>query len=266
MYAPLFQPPMGLDLLYWVGPEESGHYMTAFMVSMMAVSLVGWLVAEKRECWGPASAGSLLAAGGYARLSNARAGKDALHVVGALVLGGAGWALVERTVVMAAIANVDRGISGLASGVLSTCRYLGGAVGISLLALMLSSPSAAASACPLPPGDPRPFRRAGARCPRRDASPRAARARLTGGRGVVAARFLPSRRAHGVDAVHGRVGPLKRRAGRGRRRQPLAVVEFYVLRAGRDGRCGAAAVSRDRVPRVRLRKAPVAHLDRAPAF
>jgi hypothetical protein len=72
-------------------------------------------------------------------------GKDALHVVGALVLGGAGLGLANGPSQSAAIANVDRGMSGLASGVLSTCRYLGGAVGISLLALMLSSPSSAAS-------------------------------------------------------------------------------------------------------------------------
>jgi MFS family permease len=145
MYALLFQLPYLLDLLYQAGPEESGHYMTAFMVSMMGASLAGGRVAEKAGVLGTCLCGSLLAAGGYAWLSMLAPGKDALHVVGALVLGGAGLGLANGPSQSAAIANVDRGMSGLASGVLSTCRYLGGAVGISLLALMLSSPSSAAS-------------------------------------------------------------------------------------------------------------------------
>jgi hypothetical protein len=41
--------------------------------------------------------------------------------------------------------GVERGMSGIASGVLSTCRYVGGAIGISVLGLLLSAPASAQS-------------------------------------------------------------------------------------------------------------------------
>jgi hypothetical protein len=41
--------------------------------------------------------------------------------------------------------TVDRAMSGIAAGVLSICRYVGGVIGISVLGLLLSAPSSAQS-------------------------------------------------------------------------------------------------------------------------
>jgi MFS family permease len=145
MYALLFQLPYLLKLLYQWGPEQSGHYMTTFMVSMMAASLVGGRVAEKIGVKITCVAGSLLAAAGLAGLATLVPGEAPWHVAGGLVLGGGGLGLANGPSQSAAMATVERNMSGVASGVMSTFRYLGGVVGISVLALLLSAPASAQS-------------------------------------------------------------------------------------------------------------------------
>jgi MFS family permease len=145
MYALLFQLPYLLGLLYQWGPEQAGHYMTAFMISMMAASILGGRVAERAGPRRTCMAGSLIAATGFAWLSMLAPGHDALHLIGGLVLGGTGLGLANGPSQSAAMATVDLELSGIASGVLSTCRYLGGVIGISVLAWLLSSPDSARS-------------------------------------------------------------------------------------------------------------------------
>jgi EmrB/QacA subfamily drug resistance transporter len=145
MYALLFQLPYLLKLLYQWGPEQSGHYMTTFMVSMMAASLVGGRVAEKIGVKITCVAGSLVAAAGLAWLSTLVPGEAPWHVAVGLVLGGGGLGLTNGPSQSAAMATVERNMSGIASGVMSTFRYLGGVVGISVLALLLSAPASAQS-------------------------------------------------------------------------------------------------------------------------
>jgi len=58
------------------------------------------------------------------------------------VLGGAGLGLANGPSQSAAMSTVDNRQSGVASGVLSTCRYLGGIVGVSILGLLLSTSDA----------------------------------------------------------------------------------------------------------------------------
>jgi nitrate/nitrite transporter NarK len=145
MYALLFQLPYLLKLLYEWGPEQSGHYMTTFMVSMMAGSMLGGRMAEKAGVRATCVAGALIAASGFAWLSMLAPGKDTLHVALGLVLGGSGLGLANGPSQSAAMATVDRAMSGIASGVISTCRYIGGVIGISVLALLLSSSASAQS-------------------------------------------------------------------------------------------------------------------------
>ncbi len=145
MYALLFQLPYLLKLLYQWGPEQSGHYMTTFMVSMMAASLVGGRVAEKIGVKITCVAGSLMAAAGLAGLATLVPGEAPWHVAIGLVLGCGGLGLANGPSQSAAMATVDRNMSGIASGVMSTFRYLGGVVGISVLALLLSAPASAQS-------------------------------------------------------------------------------------------------------------------------
>jgi MFS family permease len=145
MYALLFQLPYLLKLLYQWGPERSGHFMTAFMVSMMAASVLGGRVAETVGVRTTCVTGSLISAAGLYWLSNLTPDENELHIMAGLVLGGAGLGLANGPSQSAAMATIDRATSGIASGVLSTCRYLGGVVGISVLGLLLSAPASAES-------------------------------------------------------------------------------------------------------------------------
>jgi len=145
MYALLFQLPYLLNLLYAWGPEQSGPFMTTFMVSMMAASFLGGRVAEKIGVRTTCVTGSLISVAGLYWLSLLSPGENSLHIIGGLLLGGAGLGLANGPAQSAAMATIDNRQSGIASGILSTCRYLGGVVGISILALLLSAPDSAAS-------------------------------------------------------------------------------------------------------------------------
>jgi MFS family permease len=145
MYALLFQLPYLLKLLYQWGPEQSGHYMTTFMVSMMAASMLGGRVAEAIGVRTTCVTGALISFTGLTWLSMLTPEKPPMHIIGALVLGGTGLGLVNGPSQSAAMAGVDPAMSGIASGVISTFRYLGGVIGISILALLLSAPASAQS-------------------------------------------------------------------------------------------------------------------------
>src|SRR5206468_2927462 len=83
--------------------------------------------------------GSMISVAGLLWLSSLAPGEESLHVIWGLVLGGAGLGLANGPSQSAAMATVENRQSGVASGVLSTCRYLGGIVGVSILGLLLST-------------------------------------------------------------------------------------------------------------------------------
>jgi len=145
MYALLFQLPYLLKLLYQWGPERSGPFMTTFMVSMMAAAVLGGRVAEKIGVRITCVTGSVISVAGLYWLSLLTPGEDSLHIIGGLVLGGVGLGLANGPAQSAAMGSIEHRQSGVASGILSTCRYLGGVVGISILGLLLSAPDSAAS-------------------------------------------------------------------------------------------------------------------------
>ena len=145
MYALLFQLPYLLKLLYEWGPERSGPFMTAFMVSMMIGSGLGGRVAERIGVRATCVGSSLISVAGLYWLASLGPGEESLHVIGGLVLAGAGLGLANGPSQSAAMGTVDNRQSGIASGVLSTCRYLGGIVGVSILGLLLSTADAVPS-------------------------------------------------------------------------------------------------------------------------
>ncbi len=145
MYALLFQLPYLLKLLYWWGPEQAGHYMTIFMFSMMTASMLGGRLAELIGVRMTCAGGALTAVVGVIWLSTLSPEGTPLPIIGALVLGGLGLGLANGPSQSAAMASIEHGMSGVASGVVSICRYLGGVVGISVLASLLSAPASGQS-------------------------------------------------------------------------------------------------------------------------
>ena len=145
MYALLFQLPYLLKLLYQWGPEQAGTFMTAYMASMMAASALGGRLAEAIGVRATCLSGSLISVAGLCWLSVLTPGSGEFHLIAGLILAGAGLGLANGPLQSAAIGTVDRSMSGIASGVLSTCRYVGGVIGISVLGLLLSAPASAQS-------------------------------------------------------------------------------------------------------------------------
>ena len=145
MYALIFQLPYLLKLLYQWGPERAGPFMTTFMLSMMVATVLGGRAAEKFGARATCVVGSLISVAGMCWLSLLTPGHDASQVIGGLIMGGVGLGLANGPAQSAALGSVEQKHSGVASGILSTCRYLGGVVGIAILGLLLSAPESAES-------------------------------------------------------------------------------------------------------------------------
>ena len=145
MYALLFQLPYLLKLLYQWGPEQSGHFMTAFMVSMMAASDSAGGLAEAIGVRTTCMAGSLISVAGLYWLSILTPAKDDAHRRRPGARRRRAWPRQRSRHNLPPWERSTVAMSGIASGVISTCRYLGGVVGISVLGLLLSAPASAQS-------------------------------------------------------------------------------------------------------------------------
>ena len=144
MYTLLFELPFLLQLLYQWGPGRSGQFMTVFMLSMMVGSAAGGRFAEFAGARAACLAGSLVSAAGVGSLWFLAPGSGELALAAGLLMAGAGVGLANGPSNSAALATIARAMTGVAAGVLSSCRYLGGVLGITVLAILLSAPAAAA--------------------------------------------------------------------------------------------------------------------------
>jgi MFS family permease len=145
MYTLLFELPFLLEAVYQWGAGRSGQLMTAFMASMMAGSALGGRLSERIGARTACAFGSLLSVAGFGSLSLLSPGAGAMPAIAGLVAGGAGLGFANGPAHAAAIATIDRKMSGIASGLLAMSRYFGGLVGVTLLSLMLAAPGAAQS-------------------------------------------------------------------------------------------------------------------------
>jgi MFS family permease len=145
MYTLLFELPYLLEALYHWGAERSGQLMTAFMASMMAGSALGGRLSERTGARTACALGSLLSVAGFGSLALLAPGAGAMPAIAGLVMGGAGLGFANGPANAAAIATIDRRMTGIASGLLAMSRYVGGLVGITLLSVLLAAPGAAQS-------------------------------------------------------------------------------------------------------------------------
>lgn len=141
MYALLFELPYLLRLLFGWGPEQAGHLMTTFMLSNMASSALGGRVAERLGVRRTCTIGSLLSAVGMVLLALLASQHNEWHLVAGLALSGIGLGLANGPSQSAAMGTVEHRLTGIASGVLSISRYLGGVFGVSVLGLLMSTPA-----------------------------------------------------------------------------------------------------------------------------
>lgn len=136
MYALLFELPLVLTRLFSLDAAATGRLLAFLTVAMVVMSLVAGALTDR---FGPrpvALGGALLCLAGLVVLE--RSGLSAPDDVRVpLALLGAGIGLSSPAAQTASLSAVPSGQSGMAAGVGSTVRYLGGIAGIALLARAL---------------------------------------------------------------------------------------------------------------------------------
>jgi MFS family permease len=132
MYALVFEVPLVVDHVFDLGPEQTGRLLIFLMLAMVFTSLAAGRLTDR---FGPRPLGRLgvltcLAGLVLMRVLPLDAATD-LRLP--LVLLGIGLGLANPAAQAASLVGVSREDSGMAAGVSSTMRYLGGIVGIALL-------------------------------------------------------------------------------------------------------------------------------------
>jgi len=143
MYALLFQLPFLLKTFHNLGPGEIGQILLSMTLFMVLFSPVGGRMSESVGARTTVLGGLLLSIGGMILLLVTAGSTNLLWMSISLALVGAGIGTVTGPAQAAALSAVPPGQSGVASGVLSTMRYLGGMVGIAIISVILTSTDAA---------------------------------------------------------------------------------------------------------------------------
>jgi MFS family permease len=146
MYSLLFQLPLWFSLAKRTGSGEVGRALLGMMLSMVLCSPIGGRASERLGARTLAALGTLTSLIGILLLTDLGALAGPGEAFGPLLLVGAGLGLSAAPTQAAALSAVAREHAGMASGALSTSRYLGAVVGIGALGTLLGDLSHASSA------------------------------------------------------------------------------------------------------------------------
>lgn len=135
MYALLFELPLVLSRAFGGDARTSGRTLIALTLAMVAGSLSGSRLVARLGSRGASLVGGALALLGmiYVGWQTPTGAGD---LVPGLVLLGVGIGLSTPAVQTATMAAVDRARSGMAAGVSSTVRYLGGVIGVGVVSTL----------------------------------------------------------------------------------------------------------------------------------
>ncbi|WP_433931687.1 MFS transporter [Sorangium cellulosum] len=137
MYSVLFELPQVAARLSDVGPRDVGNTLVAMMAMMVVASPLAGRASERFGARAVALIGCSLALAGMVLLA-ARPLAVITDAVPALLVLGAGLGLTSAPSQAAAMSDVPREQSGMAAGLTSTMRYLGGIAGLTVLGLVLT--------------------------------------------------------------------------------------------------------------------------------
>jgi len=136
MYSLLFELPQVAGRLFDAGPESVGGVLSVMMVSMVLTAPIAGRLSERYGARSITLGGCLVGLGGVLMLAfSPFANLDA--ALPGLVLIGIGLGLTSAPAQTAAMTAVPREQSGMAAGLSSTLRYLGGVVGLAILGWLL---------------------------------------------------------------------------------------------------------------------------------
>ncbi|MEA2748186.1 MAG: hypothetical protein QOI41_2329 [Myxococcales bacterium] len=136
MYALLFELPLVLSRAFDADAKTSGRTLLALTLAMVTGSMTSGRVVARLGERGSAIAGSSVALAGMlvVALSPLHGASD---VIWGLLPLGFGIGLSTPALQASAMAAIDRSRSGMAAGVSSTARYLGGVIGVGVVSSLL---------------------------------------------------------------------------------------------------------------------------------
>ncbi|MDI1430113.1 MFS transporter [Polyangium sorediatum] len=137
MYSTIFELPQVAGRLFHVGPRDVGAVLLSMMGTMVVTSPFAGRGTDRFGARAVALVGCSLALAGTALLAlrPLHALSDAIP---ALVMLGAGLGLSSAPSQSAAMSDIPREKSGMAAGLTSTMRYIGGVAGLTVLGLVLT--------------------------------------------------------------------------------------------------------------------------------
>jgi MFS family permease len=145
VYPLLFQLPVFFDRVRHLGARSMGQALLALTVAMILSSMAGGRVTELVGARAQALVGSLVALAGLWWFVDLESVRVPFDVVPGMVLIGAGVGMTSPPAQAASMSTVGRDQSGMAGGVVSTMRYLGGVAGITVLGTLLRDSASPAS-------------------------------------------------------------------------------------------------------------------------
>lgn len=145
MYAMLFQLPIFFDKVRGLEHGAIGPALLALTLAMVAASMIGGRLSERIGARAQVLAGSLLALGGLWFLHDFGAVQTPADTVAGLLLMGIGIGLSSPPAQAAAMSSAPKQHSGMAGGVLSTMRYIGGVAGIAAMGALVTDAADPAS-------------------------------------------------------------------------------------------------------------------------
>ena len=145
MYPLLFQLPVFFDQVRHLGARTMGQALLALTAAMILASMVGGRLAELVGARAQALTGSLVALAGLWWFSDLESVRAPLDVMPGMLLMGAGVGMTSPPAQAASMSTVGRDQAGMAGGMLSTMRYLGGVAGITALGALLRDSASPAS-------------------------------------------------------------------------------------------------------------------------
>ena len=136
MYALLFEVPIVVHDLLGLDAEDAGRILVTMMIAVVVAAVVAGRLTDLLGARAVAITGSLLAVAGMALLRVQDLDRASDLTVPLVVLGiGLGAATPAAQAAAQSAAHVAQ--SGMAAGVMSTMRYLGGVAGVAVLGAML---------------------------------------------------------------------------------------------------------------------------------
>ena len=145
MYPLLFQLPVFFDRVRNLGARPMGQALLALTLAMMVSSVAGGRLTERIGARAQTLAGSLIALAGlywFADFNSVLAPSD---VMPGMLLMGLGVGMTSPPAQAASMSTVGREQSGMAGGIVSTLRYIGGVAGATVLGTLLRDASSTAA-------------------------------------------------------------------------------------------------------------------------